>query len=305
MRAIAVTRPGRSDPFDLLDVPVPDPGPGEIRIRVHASTINRVDLMIFNGFMHNAGFIAGDVVVGVGNDVAGVVDAVGTGVSRFFIGDRVAGEVPAWGPPGPYGAHADYVLMPEAAVAIIPDALDFVRAATVPLNGLTALQALDAIPKSVGQRLLVTGAAGAVGGYAVALAARSGLDVTALARSGDHDFVRTAGAGRLVTSLEKVSGFDAVLDTAGVGLAAASTLRDGGFYSGIGAVADTSVFGDRVTVSDIHTRPDGEQVGELLALAAAGELETRIAGTVPLGDAGIGFSHVQAGAGRGRWVIVP
>lgn len=305
MRAIAVTRPGRTEPFDLVDVTVPDPGPEEIRIRVRASTINRVDLMILNGFMHSAGFIAKNSVVGVGNDVAGVVDAIGAEVTRFSVGDRVAGEVPAWEPPGAYGAHADYVVMPASAIAEIPAPLDFVHAASIPLNGLTALQALDAIPNSVGPRLLITGAAGAVGGYAVALAARAGLDVTALARAGDEDFVRNSGARELVTSLDDVDGFDAVLDTAGVGLPAVSALRAFGFYSGIGAVADTSVFGDDVTVSDIHTRPNGQQVGELLALAAAGHLETRIAGTVDLADPAIGFAHVRAGASRGRWVIVP
>lgn len=302
MRAVVVARPGQDNPFDLADVPLPEPGPAEVRIRVHASTINRVDLMILNGFMHHAGYIPADVIPGVGNDVAGIIDQLGAGVTQFAVGDRVAGEIPAWGTPGRYGSHAEYVVMPVRAIAPIPDSLGFAAAATIPLNGLTARQALDRIPQSSSRRLLVTGAAGAVGGYAIALAARGGWEVTAHARSSDEEFTRKAGARHLVTSSTGIGKFDAMLDAAGLG--DLTLLRDGGFYSGIGSAVGMAEPTRGITVSEIHTQPDGAQVADLLTLAATGQLEVRIAGTVTLAQVATGFAHVDAGSNRGRWVVL-
>ena len=165
--------------------------------------------------------------VGLGWDVAGTVVATGPGVD-LRVGTRVAGVAV-----GPDRALGDVRRAGRAArrpVAVVPDELDLVDAATVPVNGLAAVQALDLLGPADGRTLLVTGAAGAVGGYALRLATEAGWSVTGLARSEDEEFVRAAGADFTTTP---TGGFDAVLDAAILAADAIALVRDGGAYVGV------------------------------------------------------------------------
>jgi NADPH:quinone reductase-like Zn-dependent oxidoreductase len=145
-----------------------------------------------------------------------------------------------------------------------------------------------------------------VGGYAVALAAHAGWTVPGLARESDRDFVRRAGARELVTELPGPSGrlFGAVVDGAVLHAAALTAIRDGGTFVGVpSASVATAERGIRIDI--VSVQPDGSQLAELLALAAAGVLELRVAGRVSLAEAATAYDKVAAGGQRGRWLLVP
>ncbi|KRE37905.1 hypothetical protein ASG73_09840 [Janibacter sp. Soil728] len=277
------------------DQPEPTAGAGDVVIEMRAATINPADPFVLSG-------VAGEVfglpdAVGLGYDVAGVVVAVGEGVERPRVGDRVAGlhdDLSA-----PSRGQAAMVALPASAVAVIPEGLGDVEAATVPLNALTARQALDLLGAPVGRSLLVTGAAGGVGGYAMALAVRDGWTVLGLARESDREFVAAAGA-ELVTELPHGT-VDAVLDAAALQEAALPAVIDAGAF--VGVLPPVPVVPERgVAVETVNVRADGGVLGELLSLTVSGDLPTRIAGSHPLAEAGVAYERFAEG-GRGRWVL--
>ncbi|NBH10543.1 NADP-dependent oxidoreductase, partial [Amycolatopsis sp. SID8362] len=192
MRAVVVRRFGGPEVMEYAEVPVPVPGPGQVRIRVAAAAVNPVDLATRAGVLTGAGVIPPREVLGLGWDVAGEIDDAGD--TGFRVGDAVLGLRDRIALP--LGAYADYVVLDASAVAPAPDSLSPVEAATLPLNALTAAQALDLV-ETVGS-VLVTGAAGAVGGYAVALAHARGLHVVAVAGEADEALVREFGADAFV-----------------------------------------------------------------------------------------------------------
>lgn len=217
-------------------------------------------------------------------------------------GDAVAGILHVIGRKPSVGTHADETVLPAGAVTRIPDGLDLTEAASVPLNALTARQALDLFGPAEGRNLLVTGGAGAVGGHAIVLAARAGWRVTALARNSDADFVARAGAD-LVTELPGPS-FDAVLDAAVLLESARAAVHDGGSF--VGVAPGSPVAAERgIAVHTVSVEPDSEAIAKLLGLAADGALEIRVAGRVPLHDAKTAYDKVASGSQRGRWLIVP
>jgi NADPH:quinone reductase len=219
MWALVSHEPGK--PVELVDVPRPGPGPGRVLIRVAAAAVNPVDLATAAGFLVDAGMMPSRPQTGLGWDVAGVVADIGDGVTRFRPGEQVIGlrdliDVPL-------GTFAEYVVLDAGAVAAAPDRLTPAEAATLPLNALTADQALDLLGLAPGRTLLVTGAAGALGGYAVELGARRGLRVVALAAPRDEAAVRGFGAHWFVPRSQEPAaavravvpgGVDAVIDAA-------------------------------------------------------------------------------------------
>ncbi|MFD0688204.1 zinc-binding dehydrogenase [Actinomadura fibrosa] len=298
MTLALVSKPGAAAPV-LEEVTLSPPGPGELRVRVTAASVDPVDTLIAGGPGRVIFGLAG--TVGLGMSFTGVVTAAGAGVTGFAAGDAVAavhGDVAA-----PVRAHAEETTVPAAAAAPLPDGLDPVDAASLPVNALTAAQLLDRLGPADGRTLLVTGAAGAVGGYAVALAAHAGWSVTGLARASDRGFVLRAGARDLVTEVPGPV-FDAVLDGAVLHAAALAAVRDGGTFAGVPAASPaTSERGVEVAV--ISVEPDGARLAELLALAASGVLEPRVAGRVPLSGAATAYGKVAGGGQRGRWLLVP
>jgi len=139
--------------IEVIEVPVVEPGPGEIRVRIAAASVNPVDLGV--GFFHGMGLINQPERTGLGWDFAGTVVATGRGVDPA-VGTEVAGLVAGFD--RDFGTYAELIVVPAADVAVVPDGLDLIEAATVPLNGLTAAQILDLLgsPAADGNRLLVT-----------------------------------------------------------------------------------------------------------------------------------------------------
>jgi NADPH:quinone reductase-like Zn-dependent oxidoreductase len=251
-RTAVVRTPGGPDSIELVDVPVVDPGPGQIRVRVAAAAVNPVDLGVAGGFFHQLGLINQPERTGLGWDFAGTVEAAGPDVD-LAIGTRVAGMIDGFD--RDFGTYAEQLVVAAADVAVVPDGIDLATASTVPLNGLAAAQILDLLgdAPSGNNRLLVTGAAGAVGSYLVALAPDRGWQVTGLARPEDDEHVRSLGAD-FTTRAEP--GWDAVADGAAMQEQALALVRDGGVFVGVRPnAAPTPERG--VSVSVVVTHPDG------------------------------------------------
>lgn len=282
----------------LEDVDAQPPASDEIRVRVTASAVNPADIAIASGSVREAFGLP--ATVGLGWDVAGTVTEIGSAVDEFAVGDRVAALHDD--PSAPVRAHAEFVTVPAAAAAPVPDGLDLRDAASVPLNALTAAQALDLLGDAGGRSLLVTGAAGAVGGYAVALAVRAGWRVSGLARSEDERFVRDAGATDFVTAVPGPS-YDAVLDTAALQQEAITAVHDQGAF--VGVLPPQPVLAERgITVSVVGVQADGNRLRALLELANTGVLAIRVAGETSLDDAQSAYDKVAGGGQRGRWLVV-
>ncbi|MGW2935420.1 NADP-dependent oxidoreductase [Streptomyces sp. NPDC001156] len=296
MRAAVVTTFGGPEAVEIVEVETPEPTARQVRIKVAAAALNPVDAGVREG-----AFGAADGRIGLGWDVAGTVDATGEGTA-WNVGDEVVAL--QYGMVKPLGTHADYVVVDADAVAKAPATVDSVLAATLPLNALTAAQALDLLDLGPGRSLLVTGAAGAVGGYAVQLAVRRGIEVTALARESDERFVRSLGAGRLVTGGADAGSFDAVLDAAVLGETALEWVRDGGAYMGVIPHAQPGPVRGIETAA-IQVGADGARLAELVGLVDEGALTLRLAATFSLADAAKAHAWLAEGGVRGRVVLVP
>jgi NADPH:quinone reductase-like Zn-dependent oxidoreductase len=284
----------------LEEVSPPELGPADVRIQVAAAAVNPVDVAVLTGPVRAAVELPDPV--GLGWDVSGTVTEVGSEVAGLGPGDRVAGILHLINLKPSVGTHADETVLPAAAVARVPDGLDLVDAASLPLNALAARQALDLLGPAEGRTLLVTGGAGALGGHAVVLATRAGWRVTALARDADAELVTRAGADP-VTELPGGS-FDAVLDAAVLLESALTAVRDGGSFVSVAPAAPVAA--ERgIAVRTVFMEPDGEAIAGLLGLAAEGTLEVRVAGRVPLHEAAKAYDKVAGGGQRGRWLLIP
>lgn len=308
MRAVVARGYGGVEVLELVTVPLPEPGPGQVRVRVEAATVNPVDLVTRSGALVEAGLMTARECTGIGWDVAGIVDQVGVGASEFVPGQRVVGmrdllDVSV-------GAYAEYLVLDATAVAPAPPGVSAAAAATLPLNGLTALQSLDLLDLVAGDTLLVTGAAGAVGGFAVELAVRRGLGVIAQAGAADEDYVRGLGAecvvGRDASDLAGdvrrlvPGGVSGALDTAGLGVRALAAVRTRGAYvTVVGGSAPLPLRGIRVHQQWISA--DGAALAELAAM----DLTLRVADVLPLERAAEAHDRLAAGGIRGRLVLAP
>jgi NADPH:quinone reductase-like Zn-dependent oxidoreductase len=279
-----------------------------MRIRVDAAAVNPVDLVTRAGVLVEAGLMAARERTGIGWDVAGVVDQLGPGVTAFAPGQRVIGlrdllDVSL-------GAYAEYLILDATAVAPAPLSTSAAAAATLPLNGLTALQALNLLDLATGDTVLVTGAAGAVGGFAVELAVRRGLRVVAQAGTADEEFARSLGAEWIVSrnasdlaaEVRRLvpGGVDGALDTAGLGIRALAAVRSKGSYvTVVGGSAPLPLRGIRIRQHWISA--DGVALAELAAM----DLTLRVADVLPLECAAEAHNRLAAGGIRGRLVLVP
>lgn len=295
--------------LEVVDRPDPVPGSGQVRVRVLAATVNPVDWFVASGALASmAPHLAMPLVLGW--DVVGVVDAVGVG-APYEPGQRVAAMTP-WFDAG-VGTFAEAVLLDPAWLTPLPDGLDPVLAATVPLNGQTARQALDLLAVQPGATVLVTGASGGAGGFAVQLATVAGARVLAVASSGDEERVRGLGAAEVLARgddlVERVralvpAGVDAVLDAVPVGPQLVAAVRDGGAF--LTVLAPTAPESERgIRVEKVSVTPRREQLATLLDDLAAGRLQTAVAQVLPLAKAAEAVEIASAGGLRGKVVLVP
>jgi NADPH:quinone reductase-like Zn-dependent oxidoreductase len=309
MRALAVADFGGPDVLELREVPAPSPGPGQVQVRVAASSVNPIDLSTRSGALVEAGLVAPRPVLGIGWDVAGEVSATGPGVRAFSAGQRVVGlrDLLFAFP----GAHAEYVLLDEGALAPSPGSWSTIEAATLPLNVLTADRALALCGLEAGSTLLVTGALGGVGGFVLELTRGLDVSVIALGGSGDADVAAQLGAKRFLTRTANVGaavrelvpgGVDAVIDCARLGIQAHEALRGGGtFVSLVRPFAPPPIRATNVVVVEVHA--DGARLRELAAIAEQGHLTPRVAATYPIEQASEAHARLEAGGLRGRVVL--
>ncbi|MFF6827569.1 zinc-binding dehydrogenase [Streptomyces longwoodensis] len=311
MKAVRFHEYGGPDVLVHEDVEQSVPGPGQVRVRVAATSFNPVDGNI------RAGFMQGPIPVVLphtpGIDLAGTVDALGEGVEGLAVGDDVVGFLPMDGP----GAAAEYALAPAEVLAPAPKSVPLADAAALPLVGLTAHQALfEHGGLAAGQRVLVNGAGGAVGGYAVQLAKNAGAHVIATASPRSGDAVRSAGADEVVdhttTGLTAAvtEPVDLALNLAPVDpaeLAALLTLVKPG-----GVLVNTTVWmpapSDEerdVRGIDLFVRSDAGRLAELVASVDRGELRVDVAERVPLAELPALHARATEGAVHGKVVVVP
>lgn len=299
-RTAVVRSSGGPGAIEIIDVPVVEPGLGEVRVEIAAAPVNPVDLGVAGGSFHAMGLINQPEHTGLGWDFAGIVAATGPGVD-LPVGTRVAGLVVGFD--RDFGTYAEQLVVPAADLAVVPDGLSLVAASTVPLNGLAAAQIVDLLGDAPtgANRLLVTGAAGAVGGYVTSLAPDRGWRVTGLARAEDEELVCSLGAG-FTTHAEP--GWDAVADGAALQEQGLALVRDGGAFVGVrpNAVPATE---RGITVAVVVTHPDGPRLGDLLARTASGELPARVHTVMPLDQVTDTHRAAAKGGVRGRYVLQP
>ncbi|WP_027945305.1 NADP-dependent oxidoreductase [Amycolatopsis taiwanensis] len=307
MRAVIIRSFGGPEVLKIADVPVPKPGHRQIGIRVAAAAVNPVDAQTRSGALTEAGLLLARDVIGIGWDVAGTVDTLGPGVAGFKPGDQVIGLSDRLAIP--LKTHAEYVVLDADAVAVVPPGTDLIATATLPLNGLTAAQALDLAELRPGQSLLVTGAAGGVGSYATQLAALAGVRVVAVAGDGDEELVHELGAEffvpRTAADLPAAvrdlfpGGVDATIDAASIGMLALDAVRGGGVHVAVLSHGLTPLRGIRL--ANVWIRADGARLAHL---AAAG-LRHRVADILPLDQVANAHRKLERGGMRGRLVLTP
>ena len=318
MRAVTQHRYGGTDQLATAVVPVPSPGPGEVLVRVEAAGVDRGVWHLMTGLpraLRFAGFGVRAPRRRLGMDLAGTVVEIGDGVVGFAAGDPVLGIGT--------GAFAEYAVAPAAKLVVRPPSLSAVRAAALPISGLTALQAVRAAGVVAGQSVLVLGAAGGVGSYAVQVARHRGADVTGVCSAAKRDFVSGLGATRVAAYEEEAIGdlgrFDVIIDTGGsrrLGeLRSALTPRGtlmivggegGGSWFGMGrqacAVALSPFVSQRLAM--MVNSENAADLAELTALVVAGDVVPQVERTFGLEETATAIDHLVAGDVLGKVVVV-
>ncbi|WP_433802215.1 NADP-dependent oxidoreductase [Actinomycetospora sp. CA-084318] len=311
MKAVRFHEYGGPEVLRYEDVEQPEPGAGQVRVRVAATSFNPVDDGIRGGYLQGPFPVALPHVPGI--DVAGTVDALGAGVDGWRVGDEVVGFLPMVDD----GASAEYVLAPAEVLTTAPRAIPLADAAALPEVGLTARQAVveDAAVRA-GQRVLVNGAGGAVGGYAVQLAKRAGAVVVATGSARSADRLRALGADEVV---DHTAGdvADAVTEPVDV-LVNLARLAPDRFAALVGVVRDGGVVVNTVPASpapadeargvravELFVRNDARALAELVALVDRGELTVDVDRRVSLPELATVHAEADAGTLRGKVVVVP
>ena len=307
MKAVRFHEYGGPDVLRYEDAEQPVPGAGQVRLRVAATTFNPVDDGIRGGYLRGPFPVTLPHVPGI--EVAGTVDALGEGVDVLAVGDEVIGFLPMVAD----GAAAEYVVAPAEVLTRAPSSVPLPDAAALPMVSLTAWQALfDDAKLAAGQRVLINGAGGAVGGYAVQLAKHAGAHVIATASPRSSARLSSAGADEVVdhttTDVTTAIGepVDVLLNLAPADLGALVALvGDGGVV--VNTVVQTPAPADEargVRAVDVFVRSDAEQLAHLVALVDRGELRVAVDRRVPLAELAAVHAQAESGALRGRVVVV-
>lgn len=315
MKTVVYDRYGPPDVLRVEDVPVPMPADDQVRVRVAAVSVNLSDWECLRGAPAYArmGGLRSPAHRTLGSDIAGVVDAVGAGVSRFRPGDEVYGDNLAL-----MGGFAEHVLAPEAALAHKPAELTFAEASTIPQAGAIALQGTDGA--AAGRRVLVNGAGGGSGSFAVQLAKRLGAHVTGVDNATKLDFMRSVGADDVLDYgrddfTRPAQPYDLILDLVAHRsvLAYRRALAPGGRYRCVGGSVPALL---RVLTAGSVVGPlTGRRIGvlavkqgpahfePLTALCVSGEVRIHIDRTFALDDVAAALAHVGEGRALGKVVV--
>ncbi|WP_341231734.1 NAD(P)-dependent alcohol dehydrogenase [Nocardioides salarius] len=321
MRAITQHRYGGTETLQLTEIEAPTPGPDEVLVRVRAAGVDRGTWHLMAGQPYAVRLAFGlrrPKFPVVGRDLAGVVDRVGADVTSFAIGDEVIGTA--------NGSYADFAVVPVSRLARKPASLSFEEAATLPVSGATALQAVRQAGVEAGDRVLVIGASGGVGSYAVQVAAARGAEVTGVASGAKADLVRSLGATDVIDHTREeidASGrrWDVIIDLAG--LRRLSLLRRcltpqgtlviaggeggdrwlGGTHRQLGAMALSPFVRQRLT--SLLSKETAADFATLADMADRGELRPVLERTYALEEAAKAIDHLVDGHVRGKIVVAP
>ncbi|MFD3595785.1 NADP-dependent oxidoreductase [Nocardia sp. NPDC058640] len=327
MRAIVVQKFGATP--ELADVPVPEPGAGEVQVALDAAGVNPFDLKMADGILE--GKMPTDFPMILGVDGAGTVSAIGSGVSKFKVGDKVVGKFLT--APAGHGSWAQYATVPEDATLVpIPDGVTSVAAAALPIAGVTAQDLVDAAGIQPDQTVLIIGATGGVGSFLVQLANIAGAHVIATARADATDQVARLGASETVdytqirpadpnfvdpdpatykdTSVTDAvrfthpDGIDVLFDlvSAPGDFATHATLvkRGGHAYSTTWAADEEDLKSRDITGGNFQSKGSSAELSRLLSRVAAGDVVVPVQMTVPLEAAP---AVLGQGSARGKTVL--
>jgi NADPH:quinone reductase-like Zn-dependent oxidoreductase len=310
MKAVQYHRYGGSEVLQYEDVARPTPGPGQVLVKVAATSFNPVDAGIRGGYLSQVYTIGFPHVPGI--DVAGTITELGAGVEDWNVGDAVVGMLPLDG----QGAAAEYVIAPAEVLTAAPKSVAVADAAALPTVGLTAWQALfEVAGLKAGQTILINGAGGAVGGYAVQLAKQAGAVVTATSSARSAARLRRYGADRIIDYIDfaatpiAVDGapFDVVLNLVSTApeetAALVGVVADGGFH--VGTMTSGEDPEQRVRTQRVFVRSDAAQLAELVSRVDAGQLAIDVADRRPLTE--VADVHDASDANRlpGKTIFVP
>jgi NADPH:quinone reductase-like Zn-dependent oxidoreductase len=299
MIAVTVSRPAGPDSIEVLDLPDPVARPGEVLIAVRAATINPVDSSLVKGAVTERISTIAPPPWTPGWDLAGIVAEVGEGVDPTWIGKTVLG-FSQWFQSA-NGAQAGLVALPLENVAAASGRFSAAELTTFGLNGLTAMHLVRAAGDA--STVLVTGAAGGVGKFAVELAIDAGRTVIASAAEKDRDELLTTGAlfGASVRELVP-SGVDAVLNTVPGNPVGLEAVRDGGIYRSVSVLPDAE---RDIDVARVSVRADAAGLARIVELAESGAITTAVAQTYPVADAADAYRAMLDGSGRrGKLVLL-
>ncbi|WP_427006107.1 NADP-dependent oxidoreductase [Pseudarthrobacter sp. H2] len=299
MKAVQFAEYGGPEVLKIVEVEEPHAGPGQIRIAVRAAGVNPIDWKIRSGAL--AGMMPLRLPSGVGMDASGVVDEVGEGVGGVVIGDAVFGTAAS-------GAAADYAVLAEWAQK--PGGLSFEEAAGFPMATETARRALNLLPMSPGQTLVVNGAAGGVGLAAVQFAVGGGVTVIGTASDKNHEYLRSLGVipttygGGLVDRVRELApqGVDVALDTVGSGVLP-DLIRLTGSADKVITIADSDAarYGVRFASGGVGHAPEAR--AEAAELFARGKFRLPVAETFTLETIAAAHAKSEQGHGLGKYIV--
>jgi NADPH:quinone reductase-like Zn-dependent oxidoreductase len=331
MRAFVLSSYGGPDRTALAEMPKPSPRAGELLVRVHAAGLNPVDFKTRSGALKIIRDYPRPIVMG--NELAGVVEAVGAGVTRFAEGDRVFARVDK----DHMGALAEFAIVHEDHAARMPTSLDFATAAAVPLAALTALQALrDELQLRPGQRIFIPGGAGGVGTFAIQLAKRMGAQVATTASARGEALVKRLGADVAIDYTrerfeDRLSGYDCAFDLIGgdtlsrlfrvlkpgarvvsvAGLPEPQTARkDLGRGPALAALFWLASLAIRLRAARhgasyryLFMHPSGSDLAHLASLIDAGQLDVIVDRVFPFAETGEALAYLETGRAKGKVVV--
>lgn len=308
MRAAQIEHYGGPLAVNIQDVPVPQPAEGQMLVQVHAASLNPFDTMVRAGYIKDN--IPLKLPVTLGGDIAGVVNAVGAGVTDFTIGDKVYGQANVVA--GNSGAFAEYAVTDANQVGRMSQNTDFLQAASLPLVGVSALQALVThLNLQPEQKVFIHGGAGGIGAVAIQIAKHIGAYVATTATGDSMDHVSRLGADQVIDY--KTSDFatilhdyDAVFDTVGGDdfTKSLAILKEGGTAVSMTAQADEATARSRsITAITQSTHVTTVALDELRQLIEAGVVTPYIGRTYPLEQVVEAFIARESGAVRGKIVL--
>jgi NADPH:quinone reductase len=303
MKAITIDELG-SQLALRADLPTPTPGPHELLVRVRASSVNPVDNAIAAGMLKD--MVEHEFPITLGRDYAGVVEQIGTDVTGFSVSDEVFGFIPGMSPNVRDGSWAELIVVPDSmSIARKPNGVDLASASAAPLAAITAMTAIDALALAQGDTLLVVGATGGVGSFAVQLATAAGATVIAPALPEDEDYLRALGVAEILprggdiaaaTRERYRDGVDALLDT----VSYAPGAYDAALKDGARVASPNNAAGEGPGRTNVMAAPTTENLQRLAQLLDAGTLKVCIQHTYPLDQAAAAMNALATTHTQGK-----